>query len=246
MRRVRFRDPGGLVRDGEWTTRGIEAAGTVFDPSTVKILPPTTPSKIVGVSTNHEQAIEQYDLERPDRPKLFLKGPNAIAGHGDTVLLLPGKELQYEAELGIVIGTQCRNLSRDEAMDAVAGFTCVNDITNHSDQDAYGVRFKSFDHGVVFGPVVVPAESVPTDARITLRVNGELRQDASRAGLRFRAPEIIEEITRYMTLESGDLIPMGTPGNVGMLHDGDRVAIEIDGIGTLEHTAALPPSEQRT
>lgn len=235
MRRVRFEDSGGMVREGTWTDRGIEFGGRRHDPSAVNVLPPSDPSKIVGVSTNHIGAIEQYDLGYPDRPKLFLKTPNAVAGHGDTVTLLPDKEFHYEGELAVVIGEQCKNVAAAEAMDVVAGFTCANDITNISDRDAYGVRLKSFDSGLVIGPSIAPVDSVPADARIQLRVNGDTKQDASREGLRFEVPEIIEEITTYLTLERGDVVPLGTPGNIGELTDGDAVEVEVEGVGTLEH-----------
>lgn len=240
MRCVRFEDPGGVTREGFWSDRGIEFGGRVYDETQVNVLPPSQPTKIVGVSTNHVDAIEQYDLGYPDRPKLFLKTPNAISGHRDTVTLLADKELQYEAELGVVIGEQCRHVGAADALSVVDGFTCVNDITNHTDRDAYGVRFKSFDNAAVVGPAIAPVEAVPSDARIQLRLNGETKQDASREGLRFGVPAVIEEITAYLTLEPGDIIAMGTPGNVGALHDGDRVEIEIDGIGTLRHRVEGP------
>lgn len=240
MRRVRFEDPGGRIRKGDWTETGIKFGGRTYDPTAVNVLPPSNPSKIVGVSTNHIEAIEQYDLGYPDRPKIFLKTPNAISGHGDRITLLPDKELHYEGELAVVIGEQCRNVDAAAAMDVVAGFTCVNDITNYSDRDTYGVRFKSFDNAAVVGPVIAPVNAVPSDARIQLRVNGETKQDASREGLRFEVPEVIEEITAYMTLERGDIIPLGTPGNVGELRGGDAVEIEIEGVGTLTHGVERP------
>lgn len=244
MRRARFRDPGGVERTGDWTDRGIECSGRVYDPTEVDVLPPTEPDKIIGVSTNHFELLEAYpDLieELPDRPRLFTKTPNTLSGHGDAVELLPDRRIEFEAELGIVVGEQCRHVPASEAYSVVEGFTCVNDITNQTDDDYYGVRFKSFDNAAVVGPVVVPPERVPDDARIQLRCNGEVRQDSDRAGLKFDVPEIIEEITTYITLEPGDVIPMGTPPGVGELEDGDHVEIEIEGIGTLEHDVVAPP-----
>jgi len=241
MRRVRFRDLSGQVRTGKWNEGEIEWGNETFNPESVDVLPPTVPSKIVGVSTNSrdffrdEEFVEKHDLEVPDRPKLFVKTPNAVIGHGDTVSLLPGEELEWESELAAVIGTQCREVSRNEAMSVVEGFTCMNDITLQSDRDPYGVRFKSVDTTAPIGPVVSSPDLVPSDATIELRVNGEVKQHHSRSDLIFTVPEIIEEITSYMTLETGDVIPLGTARGVGSLSDGDRVEIEIEGIGSLVH-----------
>jgi 2-keto-4-pentenoate hydratase/2-oxohepta-3-ene-1,7-dioic acid hydratase in catechol pathway len=231
MRSCRFLDNDGCLKSGEWTDEGITFGDEKYDPETVNILPPVESNKLVCVSTNHTG----HDVEFPDRPRLFVKTPNTLVGHGGTVTLLPGKEFIWEAELAAVIGDQCSNVAAETAMEHVDGFTCINDITNMSDNDKYGVRFKMFDDGGPIGPVVASPDLVPADAQITLRVNGEMKQDASRSGLRYSVAEIIEEITSYITLEPGDVIPTGTPPGVGRLEDGDSVSIEIEGIGRLEH-----------
>jgi 2-keto-4-pentenoate hydratase/2-oxohepta-3-ene-1,7-dioic acid hydratase in catechol pathway len=159
------------------------------------------------------------------------------------VTLPAGKErVEWEAELGVVIGEQCRHVDAADAMDVVAGFTCVNDVSNRDDQrvETNWVRGKAFDGAAPMGPVVADAGDVPEDARIRLRVNGETRQDSSRAKLIFDVPTLVEEVTRYLTLEPGDVISTGTPAGVGPLSDGDRVEVEVEGVGTLEHAVRTP------
>ncbi|WP_135819598.1 fumarylacetoacetate hydrolase family protein [Halostella litorea] len=240
MRRVRFRDQAGAVRTGEWTDEGIEFGGETYDPDAVDVLPPSEPSKIVCIGRNYAKHAEERNEEVPDRPLLFLKPPNAVAGHGDEISLPAGKEgIEHEAELAVVIGQQCRNVPESEAAEVIAGYTCMNDVSNREDQsrEQNWVRGKAFDGAAPLGPVVAPPEDVPEDARIRLRVNGETRQDSSLEHLIFRVPELIAEITTYMTLEPGDVIATGTPEGVGPLTDGDRVEVEIEGVGTLAHTA---------
>lgn len=238
MHRIRFRDPAGTVRNGELVDDEIRFGTETYDVSAVDVLPPAEPSKIVCVGLNYERHAAEAGMEVPDRPLLFLKPPNALAGHGDTVPLLPGKErIDYEAELGVVIGEQCRNVAEEDAMDVVEGFTCVNDVSNRDDQDIEQnwIRGKAFDNSAPLGPVLATPDEVPADARIQLRVNGETKQDSSRADFIFTVPELIAEITTYLTLEPGDVISTGTPEGIGPLSDGDEVEVDIEGIGTLEH-----------
>ncbi|MFB6133592.1 MAG: fumarylacetoacetate hydrolase family protein [Halanaeroarchaeum sp.] len=238
MRRVRFRDPAGAVRQGEWTDQGIEFADQVYDPVEVDVLSPTEPSKIVCVGLNYADHAEERDSEIPDRPLLFLKTPNTVATHGSTIPLPAGKErVDHEAELGVVIGSQARDVAADEAMEYVAGYTIVNDVSNRDDQDVEQnwVRGKSFDGAAPMGPVLADPGDVPADATVELRVNGEVRQRSTIDQFIFSVPALIEEITTYMTLEPGDVISTGTPSGVAPLDDGDHVEVEIEGIGVLEH-----------
>lgn len=236
MNRVRFRDPAGSIRTGEWNDGTVSFGGETYDSEDVTILPPCEPTKIVCVGLNYAAHAEESGSEIPDRPLLFLKGPNALAADGDTISLLPGKErIDYEAELGVVINQQCRNVDREDAMDVVAGITCVNDISNRDDQrvEQNWIRGKAFDNAAPIGPVLAAPEDVPADAAVRSRVNGELKQDGTRDDFIFSIPELIEEITTYLTLEQGDVIATGTPEGVGPLSDGDTVEIEIEGVGTL-------------
>ncbi len=243
MRRVRFRDPAGAVRNGEWHGDGVSFGGERYALDEVEILPPVEPSKIICIGLNYADHAAERDSEIPDRPLLFFKTPNTVAAHGDTVTLPAGKDrIDWEAELGVVIGEQCRNVDAADAMDVVAGFTCLNDISNRDDQDREQnwVRGKAFDGAAPMGPVVADPEDVPADARVTLRVNGETMQNSTRDTLIFSVPELVEEISAYLTLEPGDVISTGTPAGVGALSDGDRVEVEIEGVGTLEHDVRIP------
>jgi len=243
MKYVRFRDPAGSVRRGEYRDGTIHFGGSEYDPADVDVLPPTSPSKIVCIGRNYAEHADERGEDVPDRPLLFLKPPNALAGHGDEVELPAGKEqVEHEAELGVVIGEQCRNVDADDAAAVIEGYTCVNDISNRDDQrvEQNWVRGKAFDGAAPMGPVVATPDEVPDDARVELRVNGESRQDSSTELLIFSIPELIAEITEYMTLEAGDVIATGTPAGVGPLADGDTVEVAIEGVGTLEHDVRAP------
>ncbi|MGM0398468.1 MAG: fumarylacetoacetate hydrolase family protein [Halobacteriota archaeon] len=243
MRRVRFRDPAGAVRIGEWTDDAIEFADETYDPAEVDVIAPSEPSKIVCVGLNYADHAAERNKDVPDRPLLFLKTPNTVSHHGATVTVPAGKErVDHEAELAVVIGEQARNVDADDAMDYVAGYTILDDVSNRDDQDEEQnwVRGKSFDGAAPMGPVLVDPEDVPEDAAIELRVNGEVRQRSSIDQFIFSVPDLIEEITTYMTLEAGDVISTGTPSGVAPLSDGDHVAVEIDGIGVLEHDVRVP------
>jgi len=252
MKRVRFRDPAGSVRTGEWIDDDgtpARAAGTggrvafgdaTYDPADVDILPPCSPSKIVCVGRNYAEHAAERDADVPDRPLLFLKPPNAVSSHGSDVRLPAGKRIDHEAELGVVVGEQCRHVPAEDAMDAIAGYTCLDDLSNRDDQDREQnwVRGKAFDNAAPLGPVVATPEHVPADAGVELRVNGDRRQSSTREHLLFPVPELVAEITTYLTLEPGDVIATGTPEGVGPLSDGDEVTVEIEGVGQLRHTVS--------
>lgn len=259
MRRVRFEDPTGAIRDGEWTDRGVEFGGAVYDPEEVNILPPVEPTKIVCLGSNYVEHIKEGGGDLPPRPLLFYKAPNAVAGHKDIVRLfdpavnkdrLPADSelelgegrIDFEAELGVVIGEQCRNVTAEDAKDVIAGYTCVNDISNRDDQsiETNWIRGKAFDGSAPIGPIVASPDLVDDDPRIRLWQNGELKQDSSNDEMVFSVSEAIEEITHYVTLERDDVISMGTTAGVGPMAEGDKIEIEIDGIGRLEHYVAGP------
>jgi 2-keto-4-pentenoate hydratase/2-oxohepta-3-ene-1,7-dioic acid hydratase in catechol pathway len=238
MHRVTFRDPAGAVRTGELDGDEVTFGSQRYDRSEVTLMAPVEPSKIICVGLNYSDHAEETDSEIPERPLLFIKTPNTVAAPGSTVHLPDKDRIDYEGELGVVIGSQCRNVSAEQAEAVIAGYTCVNDISNRDDQDREQnwVRGKAFDNSAPMGPVIAPPAAVPDDAVVELRVNGETRQSSTIEHLIFSVPELIEEITTYMTLEPGDVIATGTPAGVGPLSDGDEVAVEIEGIGTLEHT----------
>ena len=245
MHRVRFQDPAGSVRIGSWESDGIHWNGRTYDHGAVDVLPPVEPTKIVGAGANYADHAEEMGGELPDEPWLFVVGANTLAGHGDTVTLPPDAEVvHYEAELGVVIGEQCRNVAVDEVGDVIAGYTCVNDISNRDmSMDSHPSFFlhKGFDNATPIGPVVVPPEDVPDDASIELRLDGTTKQDSSISYLHFSIPELVAAVTRYVTLEPDDVIATGTPSGVGPLADGDTVEVDIEGIPVLEHDVRVAP-----
>lgn len=238
MKRVRFRDPAGSVRTGRWNEDTVVFADREYDLADVDLLPPTDPSKIVCVGRNYALHAEETDSDVPDRPLLFLKPPNALAAHGDTISLPPDKErIEHEAELGVVIGEQCRRVSVEDAEEVIAGYTCVNDLSNRDDQrkEKNWVRGKAFDNSAPVGPVVATPDELPDDAAVITEVNGERRQHGSIEDMIFPVDELIAEITELVTLEPGDVIATGTPEGVAPLEDGDTVDITVEGVGTLRN-----------
>ncbi len=257
MKRVRFRDPAGSVRTGQWLDEEgnvapdeiageggvIRFADRTYTPDEVEILPPCEPSKIVCIGRNYAAHADERGESVPDRPLLFLKAPNAVASHESHVRLPAEKEcIEYEAELAVIIGEQCRHVPASEALGVIDGYTCMVDLSNRDDQDreTNWVRGKAFDNAAPLGPVCADPEHVPEDASIELFLDGERKQDSSREYLIFSIPELIAEITTYMTLEPGDVIATGTPEGVGPLADGNEVVVEIEGIGRLRHTVSIP------
>jgi 2-keto-4-pentenoate hydratase/2-oxohepta-3-ene-1,7-dioic acid hydratase in catechol pathway len=239
MHFVRFRDPGGSTRQGIWKNGKVSFGENEYDQSEVDVLPPTTPSKFVCVGLNYMTHAEELGRELPDRPVLFLKGPNAVAGPNDEIQIPErNADIEHEIELGIVIEEQCRSVPETEAMEVVKGFTAANDISNRDQQwnEQNNVRGKSFDNAAPIGPTITTPDEVPEDASLELRVNGTVRQRSTRNELIFSVPEIISEITDHMTLESGDIILTGTPEGVGPLEAGDEIEVDIEGIPTLHHT----------
>jgi len=240
MRRVRFRDPAGATRTGEWTD-AIECDGRSYDPAAVEVLPPCEPTKVVCVGRNYVAHADERGADVPDRPLLFLKPPNAVAGHGATVTLptgVAGNRIEHEVELGAVVGERCRDVDPAEATGVLAGYTVVNDLSNRDDQrrETNWVRGKAFDGAAPMGPVLATPEEVPDDATVECRVDGEIRQRASREQMVFSVPELVSEVSRFLTLEPGDVIATGTPEGVGPVEDGDRLELSVEGVGTLEHT----------
>jgi 2-keto-4-pentenoate hydratase/2-oxohepta-3-ene-1,7-dioic acid hydratase in catechol pathway len=241
MRTVQFLDEQGFRREVRWKGERIEAGQRTYNPENVSFLPPCSPTKIICIGRNYADHAAEMDSEVPERPLLFVKTPNTVTGHDRTVRLPdPDKEYEHEAELGVVIDRQARNVESSEAMEYVRGYTAINDLSNRTDQrrEQNWVRGKAFDGAAPIGPVLVPPGEVSEDAEITCHVNGELRQQSSRNEMIFSIPELIEEITAYLTLEAGDVIATGTPPGVSPVRPGDRVEVSIEGIGTLGTTIA--------
>ena len=211
----------------------------------VKLLAPIYPPNIIAVGLNYYEHARETGHEIPEEPVLFLKATTSITGP-ETEIKLPkmaSERVDYEAELGIIIGKGIKNIAPEKAEEAIFGFTCVNDVTARDcqEQDGQWARAKSFDTFCPVGPVVETSLSYG-NCKIISEVNGETRQKASTADMIFSVPEIMSYCSRNMTLLPGTLITTGTPAGVGMglnpsryLRADDRVAVEIEGIGRLEN-----------
>ncbi len=209
------------------------------------MLPIERPGKILCVGLNYRSHAEEQDRRPPERPMLFAKWTTSLVGPGDPIVLPPiSSAVDYEAELGVVIGRRARGLATADALDAVAGYVCVNDVSARDLQFADGqwTRGKSLDTFCPVGPRLVPAADVPDPQQLGIRcrVNGELLQDSSTAQMVFSVAEIVAFVSTWLTLEPGDLIATGTPAGVGFtrkppiyLRPGDEVSVEIDGLGAL-------------
>jgi 2-keto-4-pentenoate hydratase/2-oxohepta-3-ene-1,7-dioic acid hydratase in catechol pathway len=195
------------------------------------------PGKIVGIGLNYRAHAVEMGKAIPEEPLMFLKPPSAVIGDGGPIERPTGYErVDYEGELGVVIGTRARRVPAERSIDVVAGYVCVNDVTVRDLQkkDGQWTRAKGFDSFCPIGPRVVQGLD-PRDLRITTRVNGIVKQDSSTSDLIFDVPALIAFVSRHMTLEPGDLISTGTPAGVGNLAVGDVVEVEIEGIGILRN-----------
>jgi len=222
------------LSDAPW--RGGKPVGEVDRLDELRLLAPVEPSKIVCVGRNCAEHARELGNELPEQPLLFLKPPSSVIGPGATIETPPGVEdLQHEAELAVVIGRRCRNVSEAEVPSVVFGFTCLNDVTARDIQrrEKHLTRAKSFDTFCPVGPWIAEGWRDPASLAIRCRVNGELRQDGNTRDMVFSVAALVSFVSRVMTLEPGDLLATGTPAGVGPLRPGDRVEVEIEGIGTL-------------
>lgn len=198
---------------------------------------PFSPSKIIGIGVNYRAHAAEMGKALPIEPLMFLKAPSALIGAGEAIVRPTGyARVDYEGELGVVIGTVCRNISVADALTVVRGFTCVNDVTVRELQarDGQWARAKGFDTFCPVGPVITEGLD-PRSLSITTRVNGVVRQAGNTNDMVFGVADIIAFVSRHMTLYPGDLIATGTPAGVGNLDVGDVVDVEIEGIGLLSN-----------
>jgi len=201
----------------------------------VTVLTPVTPSKIVCVGLNYKDHAAEQGKPLPAEPLIFIKPSTAVIGPGDPILLPPGVgRVDYEAELGVVIGRRAHRVRTSQAWDHIAGLICVNDVTARDLQkkEASYTRCKGFDTFAPIGPCV--ATDLNGEPRaVEGWVNGQRRQSSTTADLIFSIEYIVEFITFVMTLEPGDIIATGTPAGIGPLANGDTVTVKIEGVGEL-------------
>lgn len=203
----------------------------------VKLLAPSQPSKIVCVGRNYVDHAKELGNEVPKVPLLFLKPPSSIISSGEAIVLPPqSAQVEHEAELVAVVGKRGRHITTEDAKNYILGYTVGNDVTARDLQktDGQWTRAKGFDTFCAFGPWI-DTDFDPSDAVVTCRINGQMRQMASTRDMVFSVATLVAYISSVMTLEPGDLIFTGTPAGVGPLKPGDRVDVEIDGLGAISN-----------
>ncbi len=226
--------------------RGAPAKARIKRSNAKLLLPISDPGKIVCVGLNYHDHAAETGQAVPTFPPLFLRATTSLAGPEEPMVVPKvSEELDFEAELTIVIGRTCRHVSQAEALDYVFGYTCFNEgsVRYYQRKSTQWTGAKNFDRTGPLGPWITTADEVPAGAdglRVRTVLNGEVMQDASTAGMIFKCAEIVSTISSIMTLEPGDLIPTGTPAGVGMgrkppiwLKPGDVVTVSVEGIGEL-------------
>ena len=248
MRFVRFQENGDAPRFGWLHEDQVgELQGDLFGSyrrkktaiplKDVRLLAPSTPSKIICVGRNYVEHAKELGNEVPKVPLIFLKPPSSVIADGETILLPPqSSQVEHEAELVVVIGKRGRNVTAESARDYILGYTIGNDVTARDLQktDGQWTRAKGFDTFCPFGPWI-DTDFDPSDALITCRVNGQMRQLTSTRDMVFAIGVLIAYTSSVMTLEPGDLLFTGTPAGVSQLKSGDIVEVEIDGLGVLKN-----------
>ena len=249
--------PGSPMQSEEHETAARERAASggqdLGAASDARLLAPWRPGKIVAIGLNYADHIREAGMARPERPLIFAKFPNSVAGPEDDIVLDAGltQRVDWEVELGVVIGRRMRNVAESDVLDGVLGYTVGNDVSARDVQLGEGqwVRGKSFDTFCPIGPVVVTPEEIadPQALGLRTRVNGEVVQESSTAEMIFGVAELLAYCARSFTLERGDLLLTGTPWGCGEWADpqrslsvGDVVECEVDGIGVLRNRVVAP------
>ncbi|MBL7083819.1 MAG: fumarylacetoacetate hydrolase family protein [Candidatus Aminicenantes bacterium] len=207
--------------------------------SEVTLLPPAKPSKIVAIGANYKNHVREMGRELPKEPLIFLKPPSAVVGPSD-IIVYPRmtKRVDYEGELALILKKKAFLLGdENDVAEYILGYTCFNDVTARDLQrkDVQFTRGKSFDTFAAVGPCIA-TDVDPSQLKLKTFINGKLRQSSSTKNLIFPIPFLVKFISRIMTLEPGDIITTGTPAGVGPMFPGDRVDVQIEGIGTLSNT----------
>ena len=225
------------------------------DISKYKLLAPIpNPNKIICLAFNYVDHAKEQGLQAPDEPALVMK-PRTTLNHTKSDIVCPNfvTQLDYEVELALIIGKDCKNVSIEDAKDMIFGYMIFNDVTARDIQnrDKQFTRGKGFDSFAPCGPYITTSDEIqnPQNLKMTTKVNGETRQNSSTSNMFIKIPEIIVKITKVMTLEKGDIISTGTPAGVMLnkpnavyLKDGDEIEMEIEGLGMLNNTIKVVKS----
>ena len=208
-----------------------------YDIADVEILIPCQPSKIVCVGLNYRAHAQEVNLALPEEPVIFLKPPSAALPHkGKIVRPAMSGRVDYEGEVGIVIGKMAKNVKPEEAYSCIFGATCFNDVTARDLQskDGQWTRAKSFDTFAPFGPCIATGLNYD-NLSIELLLNGEVKQKSNTSDLIFNISQIVSFISQVMVLMPGDVIATGTPSGIGPMNSGDTVQVKVEGVGVLEN-----------
>jgi 2-keto-4-pentenoate hydratase/2-oxohepta-3-ene-1,7-dioic acid hydratase in catechol pathway len=220
----------------DWCGAEFKETGRSYGLSGVKLLSPCLPSKVICLGLNYRSHAEEMKLSLPKVPILFLKPSTSIIGPGEAIIYPPqSRRVDYEAELGVVIGRKAHRVSKADALNYVFGYTCANDVTARDKQPADGqwTYAKSFDTFCPLGPAIETVIDDPESLTVRGFLNGKQVQEASTSDHHFTVADIIEFASGCMTLLPGDVIITGTPSGIGPLAVGDRFEVSIEGIGSL-------------
>lgn len=228
------------VRHGTLSGATVTASDGATHPlSAVRLLPPCSPSKIVCVGRNYADHARELGNEVPTEPLIFLKPPSSLIAHGDSIVYPAiSNRVDFEGEVGLVVGRRAHRIKAADAWDYIRGLTCVNDVTARDLQlkDGQWTRGKGFDTFCAAGPWMVPVEEVDFSAcGVRTILDGEVKQEGYVRDFIFPVNAILEYVTRFMTLEPGDLIATGTPSGVGPMKAGSQISVEVFGVGILEN-----------
>ncbi len=208
---------------------------------TVRLLAPSKPTKIVAIGLNYKAHAAEFDKELPEEPMIFLKPSTAVIGPGDRIIYPThmSHRVDYEAELGVVVGREAKDIGVAESADYILGYTCFNDVTARDLQgkDKQYARSKGFDTFAPMGPWI-ETELDTGDVKIESFLNSELMQSTSTHDMIFTVEELFSFVSCVMTLNPGDVIATGTPSGVGKMKPGDEVEVRIEGIGSLVNKVA--------
>jgi 5-oxopent-3-ene-1,2,5-tricarboxylate decarboxylase/2-hydroxyhepta-2,4-diene-1,7-dioate isomerase len=230
------------------TLRGgmlVDHAGEAHDPNKVTFRLPVDPPKVIALALNFNDHAAELNLTQPEEPALFWKPNTTLLPHRGTVIYPRGAEfMHYEVELGVIIGRDARRVRAKDAMDYVGGYTIGNDLVVRdyvTNTFRPPLRGKGWDTFGPLGPYYVTADEIRDPHDLTLRafVNGELRQEGSTRDMIFSIPELIEHISRFMTLQENDVILTGTPKGISHVKPGDVMRLEVEGLEFLENDIAL-------
>lgn len=220
----------------------MQPSGQPMALSSVRLLAPCQPGKIVCVGRNYAEHAAEHGAEVPKEPLIFLKPPSAVVGPNDAIVLTPlSQQVEHEAELVAVVRVRARHLTRDNALDCLLGYTCGNDVTARDLQrrDGQWSRAKGFDSFCPLGPWI-ETDLDPSDQEVACQVNGQVRQRARTQDMVFDMKALLVYVTAIMTLEPGDVLMTGTPSGVSPIGPGDVVDVFVSGVGVLHNPVQLP------